>query len=119
MTGRWNKEGVDHAKQAELAAEARRRGVSEATLEAAKAVPTDLVRSLVNDFRNGPSQPSSIVKTDRVEIEHRRTTSTSEPVPLMVPGLRYIDQQCDVADAIARRRRARELAGLKEPDDAA
>lgn len=115
MTGRWEKEGVNFAAQEQIAREAKRRGISEATLEAAKAVPDDVVRSLVSDFRRGVPGPSSIVKTDRgVEIE-RRTTSTSEPVPLMVPGLRWIDQQCDVADAIARRRRARELKGL--PDD--
>ena len=115
--GRWDKSEIDYSKQAEIAAEAKRRGISEATLEMSRAVPTDLVRDLVSDFRRGVSQPSSIASPPKVEIETRRATSTSEPVSLMVPGLRWIDQQCDVADAIARRRRARELAGL--PDDAA
>jgi hypothetical protein len=114
--GRWDRTGVDYARQTELAKEAKRRGIPEFQLEMSRAVDDATIRSLVDDFRRGPSQRSSLV-TPKVEIE-RRVTSTSEPVPLTVPGLRWIDQQCDVADAIARRRRARELAGL-EPDDAA
>jgi|SRR6516165_8745470 hypothetical protein len=106
----------EERQKAALAERARKRGLQPWQLEMSETVDDATVRSIVNDFRTGPSQPSSIVKTDRVETP--RVTSTQEPVPLDVPGLRWIDQQCDVADAIARKRRARELAGL-EPDDAA
>jgi hypothetical protein len=118
MTGRWSKEGVDHARQAELAAEAKRRGLSEATLEAAKAVPTDLVRDLVSDFRRGPPGPSSIVKTNRVEFE-RRATSTSEPVPLVTRYVSHIDRIAERFAAEDRAKRAKELRELKGPPDAA
>jgi|SRR6516165_6314567 len=115
--GRWDKSGVDHAQQEALAKEAKRRGIPEWQIEMSRTVGNDVVRDLVRDFRNPPPGPSSIVKP-KVEVE-RRTTSTNEPVPLDVPGIRWIDQQCDVADAIARRRRAKELRDLKGPDDAA
>lgn len=120
MTGRWDKSGVDHARQAEIAAEARRRGISEATLEAAKAVPDDVVRALVADFRRGVSPPSSIVKTDRVEIERRRVTSTSTPVPLVTPYVAECDRLMDQQDALDLAKRAKELRELKDdPDNAA
>jgi len=117
--GRWDKSEVDHAKQAALAAEAKRRGLSEATLEAAKAVPTDLVRDVVSDFRRGPPGPSSIVKTDRVEVEHRRATSTSDPLPLVTPYVSHVDRIAESFAAEDRAKRAKELRELKGPPDAA
>src|SRR5262245_60320700 len=104
MTGRWDKEGVDHARQAALAAEAKRRGISEATLEAAKAVPDDVVRDLVSDFRRGVPGLSSIVKTNRFEIEHRRAMSTSDPLPLVTPYVSHVDR---IAEGFAAEDRAK------------
>jgi hypothetical protein len=116
MTGRWSKEGVDHARQAALAAEARKRGISEATLEAAKAVPDDVVRSLVSDFRRGPSQPSSIAGAPTVQA--KQGSGWSEPLPLSnPPGVDLADKLMDQQDRIDRIRRERMLNGL--PPDAA
>jgi hypothetical protein len=46
----------DAKRQQALAEEARRRGIPEWQLEASRAVPDDLVRSIVDDFRRGPSR---------------------------------------------------------------
>jgi len=72
--GRWDKSGVDHSAQEALAKEAKRRGLPEHVLEAAKAVPTDLVQSIVNDFRTGPSQPSSIASPSKPKVEPKKGT---------------------------------------------
>jgi hypothetical protein len=112
--GRWDRQNVDHAKQAELAAEAKRRGLSEATLEMSRAVPTDLVRDLVADFRTPPPGPSSIIKTDP-KAETRRTTSTSEPRPLLTPYVSELDRVAESFAAEDRAKRAKELRELKGP----
>ena len=114
---RWDKEGVDHVRQAALAAEAKRRGISEATLEAAKAVPTDLVQDLVRDFRRGLSPPSSIAGAPTVQRK-QKGSGWSEPLPLTnPPGVDLADRLMDQQDQIDRIRRERMLKGL--PPDAA
>jgi hypothetical protein len=116
---RFAKEGIDWAKQVEIANEAKRRGIPEWQIEASKAVPDDLVRDLVRDFRNPPPGPSSIAGKPKPEIEHRRATSTSEPRPLVTP---YVDQIDRIAEGFAaedRAKRAKELRELKGPPDAA
>ena len=115
--GRWDKSEIDYSKQAEVAAEAKRLGISEATLEASRAVPTDLVRDLVSDFRRGVSQPSSIASPPTVQ--HKKPgTGWSEPLPLSnPPGVDLADRLMDQQDRIDRLRRERMLKGL--PDDAA
>jgi hypothetical protein len=119
MSGRWDRENVDFSAQEEIRKEAKRRGISEATLEASRAVPTDLVRSIVDDFRRGPSQPSSIASPPKIEIETRRATSTSEPVPLVTPYVSHVDRIAQSFAAEDRAKRAKELRELKGPPDAA
>jgi hypothetical protein len=115
--GRWDKSEIDYSKQAEVAAEAKRLGISEATLEASRAVPTDVVRDLVSDFRRGVSQPSSIVGAPTVQRK-QKGTGWSEPLPLSnPPGVDLADRLMDQQDQIDRIRRERMLKGL--PPDAA
>ena len=115
---RWNKEGVDHARQAEIAAEAKRRGISESQLEAARAVPTDLVQSLVRDFSRGVSPPSSIAPSGPTVQTKKPGTGWSKEIPLTTPpGTELADRLMDQQDQIDRIRRERMLRGL--PDDAA
>jgi hypothetical protein len=113
---RWAKEGVDHVRQAALAAEAKRRGISEWQIEASRAVPDDLFRDLVRDFRNPPPGPSSIAKP-KVETEHRRAMSTSEPVPLVTPYVSHVDRIAESFAAEDRAKRAKELRELKGPSE--
>jgi len=113
--GRWDKSEIDYARQEQIAAEAKRRGISEATLEAAKAVPTDLVRDLVSDFRRGVSQPSSIAGAPTIQNK-QKGTGWSESRPLSnPPGVNLADRLMDQQDRIDRIRRERMLKGL--PDD--
>jgi hypothetical protein len=115
---RWAKEGVDHAKQAALAAEAKRRGIPEYQLEMARNVGTDAIRDLVSDFRRGPSQPSSIAAPSKPKVEPEKGTGWSEPLPLSnPPGVDLADRLMDQQDQIDRVRRKRMLKGL--PPDAA
>jgi len=114
---RWDKEGVDHVRQAALAAEAKRRGISEATLEMSRAVPTDLVQSLVRNFSRGVSPPSSIASAPTVQTK-QKGSGWSEPLPLCnPPGVELADRLMDQQDRIDRIRRERMLKGL--PPDAA
>ena len=116
--GRWDRQGVDHARQAEVAAEAKRLGVSEATLEASRAVPTSLVQDIVSDFRRGVAQPSSIAAPSKPKVEPKKGTGWSEPLPLSnPPGVDLADRLTDQQDQIDRIRRERMLKGL--PPDAA
>ena len=108
--GRWEKEGVDHVRQAELAREAKQRGLPEYVIEAARAVPTDLVRSLVDDFRRGPSLPSSMAQSGP-KVEEKRPSFT-EPAPLDVPGIKYVDQLCDHFDRLDRAERVKQALEL-------
>jgi hypothetical protein len=58
---------ADAKRLAALEAEARRLGLQVWELELARAVPTDEVQQIVKDFRRGPSQPSSIMPTQKEE----------------------------------------------------
>jgi hypothetical protein len=103
----------DAKKQQALAEEARRKGIPEWQLEAARAVPDDVVRSLVSDFRRGPSPPSSIAAKPATPDEKR--PSFTEPAPLDVPGIRYVDQLCDhfaKLDQAERIKQALEIAAM-------
>ena len=105
----------DEKRQQALAEEARRKGIPEWQLEAARAVPDDVVRSLVNDFRSGPSLPSSMAQKSPTPEEKR--PSFTEPAPLDVPGIRYVDQLCDHFDQLEKAERikkALELAAISK-----
>jgi hypothetical protein len=108
---------VEEAKrQAELEAEARRRGLEPWQLAAMRAVPVDLVRDLVADSRRGPSQPSSMVTKPEAPAAPKGN-GWAEPTPLgPPPGVALIDRMVDVQDGIDRAARERELAraGLRE-----
>ena len=115
---RFAKEGIDWAKQVEIANEAKRRGIPEWQIEASKAVPDDLVRDLVRDFRNPPPGPSSIASPSKPKVEPEKGTGWSEPLPLSnPPGVDLADRLMDQQDQIDRVRRKRMLKGL--PPDAA
>ena len=115
--GRWDKSGVDHSAQEALAKEAKRRGLPEHVLEAAKAVPTDLVRSIVNDFRTGPSQPSSIASPSKPKVEPKKGTGWSEPRLLVTPYVSEVDRIAESFAAEDRAKRAKELRELKGPSE--
>src|SRR5262249_43329894 len=118
MTGRWDKENVNFATQEQIAREAKQRGISEATLEAARAVPTDLVQSLVRDFSRGVSQPSSIVPSEPTIQRKEKGSGWSKPIPLGNPsGVEIADRLMDQQDRIDRIRRERMLKGLPPDDD--
>jgi len=91
----------DAKRQQALAARAKALGLSEATLEAAEAVPTKLVRDIVNDFRGGLAQPSSIAPKKPAQEPVARGSGWSRPLPVeQPPGIKYIDQMVDHQDAL-------------------
>ena len=67
-------------------------------LEMAKAVPTDLVRAIVNDFRGGPAQ-----------LRPLKPPSEEPPKDSKRPGQDLMDA---IARGFAERERAEELAKL-------
>jgi len=87
-----------------LEAEARARGLEPWQLEMSRAVDDKLMREIVADSRRGVSQPSSLIEEPKAEPA-KRGTGWVEPRPLDVPGIQYVDQLCDAADAAERRRR--------------
>ena len=91
----------DARRQASLAARAKALGLSEATLEAAEAVPTKLVRDIVNDFRGGLSQPSSIAPKKPAPEPTAKGTGWQDNQRVTQPeGIKYIDAMCDTQDAL-------------------
>ena len=71
-----------------------------------EAVPDTLMRAIVDDNRSRPSS-SSMLPSDP---DHRRRSSVAIERPLAPPpGLKIIDQMCDVADELDRRERERKL----------
>jgi hypothetical protein len=83
MSGRWDRENVNFEAQEEIRKEAKRRGIPEWQIEASKAVPDDLVRDLVRDFRNPPPGPSSIASPSKPKVEPEKGTGWVEPRPLV------------------------------------
>ena len=105
---KWRKQmsTMDDARRnAALAAEARRRGLEPWQLEAMQAVDDKLMREIVNDQRQGVSQPSSLIAEPKGEPKPKGT-GWVEPRPLeSPPGTNYVDALCDAADAADRRQR--------------
>src|SRR6516165_791037 len=102
-SGRWDKSEIDYSKQAEVAKEAKRRGIPEWQIEASKAVPDDLVRDLVRDFRNPPPGPSSIASPSKPKVEPKKGTGWSEPRLLVTPYVSEVDR---IAESFAAEDRA-------------
>ena len=109
----------DAKRQQALALEARRRGIPEWQLEAAKAVDDALVRSIVDDFRRGPSQPSSMAHKGPAP-EPKRGSGWAEPVSVEVPGVKLVDEICDHfarLDKAEQVKQALELAAISKRAD--
>ena len=99
-------------RQAALAEEARRRGIAEWELEASRAVPDDLVRSIVDDFRRGPSLPSSMAVKPRTEGPPRGSWGTGDTPLRQPPGIDLIDRMVKVQDALNAAQKVQELSSL-------
>ena len=107
----------EERQKAALAERARKRGLQPWQLEMVETVDDATIRSIVSDFRTGPSQPSSIAGAPTVQTK-QKGTGWSEPLPLSnPPGLDLADRLMDQQDQIDHIRRERMLKGL--PPDAA
>jgi len=94
--------------RAQLEAEAKRLGIQPWELEMARATPTNVVRDVVRDLRNGPAQRSSGMGEEPAKA---RQGAVAVERPLRPPpGLSLVDQLCDLQDRIDREERARQLA---------
>jgi hypothetical protein len=103
----------DAKRQQALANEARRKGLQEWEVEMSKAVPDDLVRSLVNDFKHGPSLPSSMAQKPGPTAEVKRGTGWQEDTPLrQPPGVDLIDRMVATQDKINAAQKVQELSSL-------
>ena len=108
----------DERQKAALAERARKRGLQPWQLEMVETVDDATVRSLVSDFRGGPSQPSSIAGAPAVQHKKQGGSGWNDPLPLSnPPGVNLADRLMDQQDQIDRIRRKRMLKGL--PPDAA
>ena len=107
----------EERQKAALAERARKRGLQPWQLEMVETVDDATIRSIVSDFRTGPSQQSSIAGAPTVQTK-QKGTGWSEPLPLSnPPGLDLADRLMDQQDQIDHIRRERMLKGL--PPDAA
>jgi hypothetical protein len=79
----------------------------------ADAVGDDLVRSLVSDFRRGPSQPSSLGTTPDKKPEEPKSGS-GWTAPLDVPGIKLVDQLCEHQDRLDKLEKAQQLKNTLE-----
>jgi|SRR6516165_10557582 hypothetical protein len=108
----------EERQKAALAERARKRGLQPWQLEMVETVDDATVRSLVSDFRGGPSQPSSIAGAPAVQHKKQGGSGWNDPLPLSnPPGVNLADRLMDQQDQIDRIRRKRMLKGL--PPDAA
>ena len=82
---------------------------SSAVQDLANAVPDNLVQAIVADNRRGISEPGWLPPTP---VEPKpRTRGWQKPDPLgLPPGIKYVDQLCDVQDAVDRGENARRIA---------
>jgi len=102
-------------RQAAMAAEARARGIEPWQLEMMNAVGDGLVRDLVNDFKHGPAQRSSLAD-DPGKPSRPRATAVPVASPLAAPpGIGLVDKLVELQDRIDRADRARELAKAARP----
>jgi hypothetical protein len=95
--------------RAQLEAEARRLGVEPWQLEMARAVPDNVMRSIVADFRRGVPERSSIA----ADSGPSRQNAVAVERPLgPPPGVNLCDQLMDMQDRLDRAERER-LFGRK------
>ena len=74
-----------------------------------RAVPDKLVRDLVNDFRKSPAGPGIVPEEKPVK---KGTGWVQSPgLENSIPGLKYVDQLCDVQDALDKRQREKQFKG--------
>ena len=108
----------EERQKAALAERARKRGLQPWQLEMVETVDDATIRSIVSDFRTGPSQPSSIAGAPAVQHKKQGGSGWNDPLPLSnPPGVNLADRLMDQQDQIDRIRRKRMLKGL--PPDAA
>jgi hypothetical protein len=75
-----------------------------------KAVPDKLCQEIVQDLRSGRSEPGWLKPTGAPPPE--RGSGWAKPLEHGSPsGLRYVDQLCDVQDALDKRELERRLRG--------
>jgi hypothetical protein len=80
--------------------------------EMSKIVPDQLMADIVRDNRKGVPAPSGLIPDEKREPAPVRGSGWSKPRPLEPPsGIRYVDQLCDVQDAIDKGDLARRIAG--------
>jgi hypothetical protein len=94
-------------RQAALAAEARRLGLEPWQLEMARAVPTDVVRSIVSDLRRGPPQRSGLAPESDEGARPRGAAVGIERPLAPPPGVALVDR---IAEAFDRRERPQAYA---------
>ena len=97
--------------RAALEREAKRLGVEPWQLEMARAVGDADVRGIVNDFRRGPPERSSIA-AERESKPRPGAVGVAQPLG-PPPGVGLIDKLMDLQDRIDRAERARVLARAK------
>jgi hypothetical protein len=79
--------------------------------EMARIVPDGMMQDIVQEMKHGRSAPSGLLAPERQEPPVKGS-GWQKPVPLDVPpGTKYVDQLCDVQDAIDRRELKRRLGG--------
>jgi hypothetical protein len=75
-----------------------------------KAVPDEMVHAIVHDNRRGIPEPGSLAGSSGGPVV--RGTGWQKPLPLegSVPGIRYVDQLCDVQDAVDKAENMKRVA---------
>jgi hypothetical protein len=74
-----------------------------------KAVPDEQVRAIVKDLGKGPAQPGKLLEEPKGVV---RGSGWAKEAPLEPPpGVKWVDQLCDVQDAIDRRELEKRLRG--------
>jgi hypothetical protein len=109
---KWNPDdygspAADAANKAQLEAEARRRGLEPWQVAAERAVPTNVVRGLVEDaYRSNPVTGGKSM----AEKPKPRGSGWQDARPLSAqPGINYVDALCDAQDARDRAERIAQL----------
>ena len=81
-----------------------------AVQDLAKAVPDNLVQAIVADNRRGISEPGWLKPSEPVEPKPKGTGWSRPDALGLPPGIKYVDQLCDVQDAIDKGENARRIA---------
>jgi hypothetical protein len=73
-------------------------------------VDDKLMADIVKDFRRTPPSPGMLPEKS-VPVKRGSGWIDSVPLDNSVPGLKYIDQMCDVQDALDKREREKQFRG--------